>query len=396
MVQPDLSHAGGISELRRIAVLAETCGALLAPHCPLGPISLAASLQVAFATPNFLIQEQSLGIHYNVDNDLLDYLVDPTVFAFRDGHVDRPVAAGAGDHGRRAGGARGRPRRPRCGARRCGGVPTVRSPNGEARRRRVERVPLLVDTDLAQGGRWTSLRTADREWLWSRPDPQRALARPGDEFVDVGGLEECFPTVRGEPDHGWAWSTPWDSGVAADGIRLERALSIEDGAVMARYRVDGPPGYRFVYAAHALLDLSTDASIEAPARRATVTDDPRPLGVDASWTGAVPWPRPWGLPLHELGPSDGTAIGVILDCAEACVVDGSEALSWDISGDALPLAVALWRNLGGFPSDGPYRSIGVEPMVGTGFDRSSAGAATIPPAGTASWTVHCVAWRRSA
>ena len=38
---------------------------MLAPHCPLGPISLAASLQVAFATPNFLIQEQSLGIHYN-------------------------------------------------------------------------------------------------------------------------------------------------------------------------------------------------------------------------------------------------------------------------------------------------------------------------------------------
>lgn len=96
VVQPDVSHAGGISELRRIAVLADTWGALLAPHCPLGPIALAASLQVAFATPNFLIQEQSLGIHYNVDNDLLDYLVDPAVFAFRDGHVDRPVLPGLG------------------------------------------------------------------------------------------------------------------------------------------------------------------------------------------------------------------------------------------------------------------------------------------------------------
>lgn len=96
VVQPDLSHAGGISEVRRIAALAETWDVPLAPHCPLGPVSLAASLQVAFATPNFLIQEQSLGIHYNVGNDLLDYLVDSEVFRFVDGHVDRPTAPGLG------------------------------------------------------------------------------------------------------------------------------------------------------------------------------------------------------------------------------------------------------------------------------------------------------------
>jgi galactonate dehydratase len=96
VVQPDVSHAGGISELRRIAALAETWGAVLAPHCPLGPVALAASLQVAFATPNFLIQEQSLGIHYNVGNDLLDYVVDPSVFTFRDGYVERPVLPGLG------------------------------------------------------------------------------------------------------------------------------------------------------------------------------------------------------------------------------------------------------------------------------------------------------------
>ncbi|PSL08485.1 galactonate dehydratase [Haloactinopolyspora alba] len=96
VVQPDISHAGGISEVHRIAALAEMSGAVLAPHCPLGPIALAASLQVAFATPNFLIQEQSLGIHYNVGNDLLDYLVDPAVFHFVDGHVERPMGPGLG------------------------------------------------------------------------------------------------------------------------------------------------------------------------------------------------------------------------------------------------------------------------------------------------------------
>jgi galactonate dehydratase len=96
VIQPDVSHAGGISEVRRIAALAEIFDVLLAPHCPLGPIALAACLQVDFATPNALIQEQSLGIHYNVGNDLLDYLVDPAVFACPDGYVQRPTGPGLG------------------------------------------------------------------------------------------------------------------------------------------------------------------------------------------------------------------------------------------------------------------------------------------------------------
>src|SRR5699024_8249068 len=82
VAQPDLSHAGGISEVRRIASLAETYDVLVAPHCPLGPLALAASLQIAFATPNFLIQEQSIGIHYNQDAELLDYVLNTEVFAF--------------------------------------------------------------------------------------------------------------------------------------------------------------------------------------------------------------------------------------------------------------------------------------------------------------------------
>jgi galactonate dehydratase len=96
VVQPDVSHAGGISEVRRIASLAETFGAWLAPHCPLGPIALAASLQVAFATPNFLIQEQSQGIHYHGEVGLLDYLVDRSTFRFIGGEVTRPTGPGLG------------------------------------------------------------------------------------------------------------------------------------------------------------------------------------------------------------------------------------------------------------------------------------------------------------
>ncbi|MFC8870345.1 galactonate dehydratase [Streptomyces sp. NPDC057148] len=96
VLQPDLSHAGGISEVRRIAALAETFDVPVAPHCPLGPVSLASSLQIAFSTPNFLIQEQSIGIHYNRGAEVLDYVVDPEVFRFHDGCFLRPTAPGLG------------------------------------------------------------------------------------------------------------------------------------------------------------------------------------------------------------------------------------------------------------------------------------------------------------
>jgi galactonate dehydratase len=57
---------------------------------------LAASLQVDFASPNALIQEQSLGIHYNKGSDLLDYLADTSVFTFVDGYITLPAGPGLG------------------------------------------------------------------------------------------------------------------------------------------------------------------------------------------------------------------------------------------------------------------------------------------------------------
>ncbi|MEE4591485.1 galactonate dehydratase [Streptomyces sp. DSM 41524] len=96
ILQPDISHAGGISELRRIAALAEPHGAQLAPHCPLGPVALAASLQIAFTTPNFLIQEQSIGIHYHQGAELLDYVADPEPFRFTAGQLSRTDRPGLG------------------------------------------------------------------------------------------------------------------------------------------------------------------------------------------------------------------------------------------------------------------------------------------------------------
>lgn len=96
IVQPDLSHAGGISEVKKIATMAEAYDVAVAPHCPLGPIALASSLQLDACTPNAFIQEQSLGIHYNQGSDLLDYLEDPGVFHYEDGFVAIPVEPGLG------------------------------------------------------------------------------------------------------------------------------------------------------------------------------------------------------------------------------------------------------------------------------------------------------------
>ncbi|MFD1342440.1 galactonate dehydratase [Litorisediminicola beolgyonensis] len=93
IVQPDISHCGGLSEARRIAAMAEAYDVALAPHCPLGPVALAASLHLDFLSHNAFIQEQSAGIHYNTGADLLDYLVDPTPLRIENGFtplLDRP------------------------------------------------------------------------------------------------------------------------------------------------------------------------------------------------------------------------------------------------------------------------------------------------------------------
>ncbi|WP_114856042.1 galactonate dehydratase [Brachybacterium sp. YJGR34] len=96
ILQPDPSHSGGITETRKMAAMAEAYDVALALHCPLGPIALATCLQIDAGAYNAVIQEQSLGIHYNTSNDLLDYVTDPTVFDYVDGMVTIPDGPGLG------------------------------------------------------------------------------------------------------------------------------------------------------------------------------------------------------------------------------------------------------------------------------------------------------------
>ncbi|WP_426341778.1 galactonate dehydratase [Pseudoduganella sp. S-14] len=87
IVQPDLSHAGGITECVKIAGMAEAYDVALAPHCPLGPVALAACLHVDFVSYNAVLQEQSMGIHYNKGGELLDYVVNKEDFKIENGYI---------------------------------------------------------------------------------------------------------------------------------------------------------------------------------------------------------------------------------------------------------------------------------------------------------------------
>lgn len=95
ILQPDLSHAGGIWESRKIAAMAECYDMAIAPHCPLGPIALASCLQLDFCTPNAFIQEQSLNIHYNGRGDF-EYLKEEGGFDYGNGYVIKPTRPGLG------------------------------------------------------------------------------------------------------------------------------------------------------------------------------------------------------------------------------------------------------------------------------------------------------------
>lgn len=96
IIQPDLSHAGGLTEVKKIGSMAEAYDVALAPHCPLGPIALASCLNVDATCYNAVIQEQSMGIHYNVGKTVLDYVKNKSDFDFTDGYVNLPQLPGLG------------------------------------------------------------------------------------------------------------------------------------------------------------------------------------------------------------------------------------------------------------------------------------------------------------
>jgi len=96
VIQPDVTHVGGISELKKVTSLAESFDVAVIPHCPLGPIAFAASLQVGFCSQNVVMQEQDLGLDAPEKSQRLAFLENPDTFEFEDGYVERPTGPGLG------------------------------------------------------------------------------------------------------------------------------------------------------------------------------------------------------------------------------------------------------------------------------------------------------------
>ncbi|WEV63913.1 galactonate dehydratase [Bifidobacterium sp. ESL0732] len=97
ILQPDLSHAGGISECHRIAAMAEAYDTAFAPHCPLGPIAFASCIQTDAASETAVFQEQSINIHDTSSaNPIFDVLRNRDVFHYENGFVQLPDAPGLG------------------------------------------------------------------------------------------------------------------------------------------------------------------------------------------------------------------------------------------------------------------------------------------------------------
>ncbi|ATQ77559.1 galactonate dehydratase [Massilia violaceinigra] len=96
ILQPDLSHAGGITECVKIAAMAEAYDVAVAPHCPLGPVALAACLHLDFVSHNAVLQEQSMGIHYNQGAELLDYVKNKDDFRMEGGYIAALTKPGLG------------------------------------------------------------------------------------------------------------------------------------------------------------------------------------------------------------------------------------------------------------------------------------------------------------
>ena len=98
VLQPDICHAGGITECRKIAAIGEAAYAKLALHCPLSPLALAASLQLDAAVPNFLVQEHNEVNDWREDGKTVfgkGYFKDPFVLD-EDGCVAVPDGSGLG------------------------------------------------------------------------------------------------------------------------------------------------------------------------------------------------------------------------------------------------------------------------------------------------------------
>ncbi len=247
-----------------------------------------------------------------------------------------------------------------------------------------------------------------REWLFENPALPYRLPEYGADYVrdfDVGGFDECFPTVGAclhpsapwqatpLPDHGEVWSIPWSARVDGERLQLEthgvrlpyrlhKSIRLPgDGRVRLDYRAYNltPFPMPFVWSSHPLFAIRPGMRIELPAERVKVHAAPafpRPVHHGDS----LPWPGRSGLDLATVPqPSAGLAIKLFtppLTEGWAALSDPSDGAGFRFDFDpALVPQVGVWLNYGGWagaPKAKPYFNLTLEPCIGAPDDLDTA------------------------
>ncbi|MDA8295175.1 MAG: hypothetical protein M0004_01075 [Actinomycetota bacterium] len=211
--------------------------------------------------------------------------------------------------------------------------------------------------------------------------------------MDIGGVDECIPTISGTPDHGAVWSRAWEGSaenatVTTEEFELQRQITFGDALVLD-YRLLAEPGYEFVWAWHALIEPEPGLELCAPAGH-TVRAWPAHDGEAVT----TRWPAVLGRQGFDVlaREDDGTALFCLLPGLGEFAVRGRRGgLSWSLDGEGQPVAMGIWRNLGGFPSvpgTARYRSLGIEPMLGHVHNVAKARPgerARVPASGVLAW-----------
>jgi galactose mutarotase-like enzyme len=237
-----------------------------------------------------------------------------------------------------------------------------------------------------------------REWLFENPVLPYRLPEYGGNYVrdfDVGGFDECFPTVgpcpyptapwEGTPlpDHGEVWSIPWavqvDGGtlyLSTHGVRLPYRLEktmrlLGNGSIRFTYHATNlsPFPMPFLWSSHPLFTLRPGMRLALPTTRMRIFSAP---SLPAQSGDVIPWPRFEDLDLSRVPhPSAGIAAKLFsppLTEGWAALFDPADGTTFHFEFDpAVVTHLGLWLNYGGWagaPGAAPYFNLGLEPCIG--------------------------------
>lgn len=269
----------------------------------------------------------------------------------------------------------------------------------------------------ARGGKIVSIRRAPAgpEWLWLNPSLRWRAPEAGARYVeqhDLGGWDECFPTIaparlagREWGDHGDIWWREWAverrgealwMGTEGPGYRFSRQIEPAGGGFRFIYVLESVADepFDYLWSAHPLFRLEPPLNIDLIGRpRVRLGGESRLGRVGAEFR----WPEIEGRPFHHVGKPSGLAVKLFVEVeeGEVCLTrpDGeSLRLAW--SRRALPF-LGLWVNEGGWSGSGgpPYVNLGVEPATGAPDSLLAARdewktARSIAPGERHRWSLH--------